>query len=173
LVAAFNNVDRGGDRILPGAFTKSLAEWRASRQRIPIIWHHKAGDPSTIIGSADPAQSHETPEGLVLIGRLNIERSAAAAQVRDLLMNGDLAGWSFGYGVKRSRKAAGGVTELLQLDLLEAGPTPMPMNRCAHTLSVKGEQMPEPEAPPAARSRRAPRWGTPRSSARVLRGGPP
>jgi hypothetical protein len=98
-----------------------------------------------IIGSADPERSHETPEGLVLVGRLNIERSAAAAQVRDLLMNGDMSGWSFGYGVKRSREAAGGVTELLQLDLLEAGPTPMPMNHSARTLSVKGEEVPEPE----------------------------
>jgi HK97 family phage prohead protease len=145
LVAAFGNVDRGGDRILPGAFTQSLADWRASGQRIPIIWHHKASDPSMIIGSADPAQSYETPEGLVLVGRLNIDRSAAAAHVRDLLMSGDVSGWSFGYGVKRSRKAAGGVTELLQLDLLEAGPTPTPMNRSARTVSVKGEQVPEPE----------------------------
>jgi HK97 family phage prohead protease len=104
-----------------------------------------------IIGSADPAKSHETPEGLVLVGRLNIERSAAAANIRDLLMNGDVNGWSFGYAVKRRRAAAGGVTELLELDLLEAGPTPMPMNRSARTVSVKGEQVPhdDPDRAPS------------------------
>jgi HK97 family phage prohead protease len=142
LVAAFGNVDRGKDRIMPGAFAKSLADWRASGKRLPIIWHHLAGDPSMIIGSADPAQSHETDAGLVLSGRLNIERSAAAGQIRDLLKSGDVSGWSFGYAVKRQRAAPGGVTELLELDILEAGPTPMPMNTAAHTISVKGEQVP-------------------------------
>ena len=151
LVAAFGNVDRGKDRIMPGTFTKSLADWRASGKRIPIIWHHLAGDPSMIIGSADPEKSHETHAGLVLSGRLNIERSAAAAQIRDLLKNGDVSGWSFGYAVKRQRAAAGGVTELLELDLLEAGPTPMPMNTAARTISVKGEQMPhdDPDRAPS------------------------
>ena len=142
LVAAFGNVDRGKDRIMPGAFAKSLADWRASGKRIPIIWHHLAGDPSMIIGSADPEKSHETHAGLVLSGRLNIERSAAAAQIRDLLKSGDVSGWSFGYAIKRQRAAPGGVTELLELDILEAGPTPMPMNTAAHTISVKGEQVP-------------------------------
>jgi HK97 family phage prohead protease len=145
LVAAFGNVDRGKDRILPGAFARSLDDWRASGKRIPIIWHHLATDPSMIIGSADPAKSHETPEGLVLVGQLNIDRSAAAAQIRDLLKNGDVSGWSFGYAIKRQRAAAGGVTELLELDILEAGPTPMPMNTAARTISVKGEEVPEPE----------------------------
>jgi Escherichia/Staphylococcus phage prohead protease len=149
LVAAFGNVDRGKDRIMPGAFTKSLEDWRASGRRIPVIWHHLATDPSMIIGSADPALSHETPEGLVLVGRLNVERSAAAGQIRDLLKNGDVSGWSFGYNVKRRRAAPGGVTELLELDILEAGPTPMPMNTAARTLSVKGEQVPEPDKQPS------------------------
>ena len=30
LVAVFNNIDKGGDRIVPGAFTKTLAEWHAA-----------------------------------------------------------------------------------------------------------------------------------------------
>ena len=151
LVAAFGNVDRVKDRIMPGAFTKSLADWRASGKRIPVIWHHLATDPSMIIGSADPTKSHETDAGLVLVGRLNIERSAAAAQIRDLLKSGDVSGWSFGYAVKRQRAAAGGVTELLELDILEAGPTPMPMNTAARTISVKGEQMPhdDPDRAPS------------------------
>jgi HK97 family phage prohead protease len=149
LVAAFGNVDRGKDRIMPGAFTKSLEDWRASGRRIPVIWHHLATDPSMIIGSADPALSHETPEGLVLVGRLNVERSAAAGQIRDLLKNGDVSGWSFGYNVKRRRAAPGGVTELLELDILEAGPTPMPMNTAARTISVKGEPVPEPGKQPS------------------------
>jgi hypothetical protein len=37
LVAVFNNVDRGGDRIMPGAFTKTLTEWCASGDPVPVI----------------------------------------------------------------------------------------------------------------------------------------
>src|SRR4051812_39383926 len=36
-VAVFNNVDKGGDRILPGAFEKTLAQWQASGDPIPVI----------------------------------------------------------------------------------------------------------------------------------------
>ena len=35
LVAVFNNVDKGGDGIMPGAFTKTLAAWRASGDPVP------------------------------------------------------------------------------------------------------------------------------------------
>ena len=45
LVAAFNNVDRGGDVIRPGAFKKTLARWRSSGKRIPVVWSHRVQRP--------------------------------------------------------------------------------------------------------------------------------
>jgi hypothetical protein len=48
LVAVFNNIDKGGDRILAGAFTKTLAAWRASGDPVPVIWSHEWGRPIPI-----------------------------------------------------------------------------------------------------------------------------
>jgi hypothetical protein len=52
LVAVFGNVDKGGDRIMPGAFTKTLAAWRASGDPVPVIWSHDWNTPDAHIGVA-------------------------------------------------------------------------------------------------------------------------
>jgi hypothetical protein len=52
LVAVFGNVDKGGDRIMPGAFTKTLAAWRASEDPVPVIWSHDWNTPDAHIGVA-------------------------------------------------------------------------------------------------------------------------
>jgi phage head maturation protease len=104
---------------------------------------------ATQLGSADPAKSYETPDRVVLVGRLNIENSAVASHVRDLLKNGEINGWSFGYKVIRQRRAKD-ATELLQLDINEAGPCVSPANRRTRTLGVKSEQLPqEPDKVPS------------------------
>ena len=36
IVAVFNNIDRYGDKIIPGAFADSLAEWQAKGRPIPV-----------------------------------------------------------------------------------------------------------------------------------------
>ena len=149
LVAIFGNVDRGGDRIVRGAFAKSLDAWRESGNRIPIVWSHQYDHPAMVIGSADPMQSKETDEGLLLVGQLNLD-SPVAHHVRDLLRNGDINGWSFGYKTIRERKAADGANELLEVEIGEAGPCIIPMNAATRTVTVKGEQPePQPERVPS------------------------
>lgn len=54
--AAGGAVDRVKDRIVPGAFEKTIAQWRASGKRIPVHWDHR-GDAANVIGSIDPAPS--------------------------------------------------------------------------------------------------------------------
>lgn len=54
LVAVFDNVDGQGDRVLDGAFQKSLQEWRLSGAPIPVIWQHQWQNPNAHIGFADP-----------------------------------------------------------------------------------------------------------------------
>jgi HK97 family phage prohead protease len=105
VVASFGaEPDRQGDVIHRGAFTASLARWRASGQRIPVVWSHQTGDPSMVIGSADPVKSHETSEGLLLVGKLNVFDSPTAAHVRDLLK--DAARSAGGRSASRSCAAA-------------------------------------------------------------------
>jgi HK97 family phage prohead protease len=148
-VVATYDVDRANDRIVPGAFDVSLTRWRQSGKQIPIVWSHESGNPAMVVGSADPMASRETSAGLVLSGKLNIDNSAVADHVYDLLADGSIDDWSFGYTVQRERKAAGGITELLQVDLLEAGPCVAGCNPATHTVSVKG-------SPPERREPRRP-----------------
>jgi len=44
------DVDSVGDRIIPGAFAKTLDEWKASGDPIPVVWSHKSDDPEYHIG---------------------------------------------------------------------------------------------------------------------------
>ena len=64
LVASYGTVDRANDRIVYGAFAKSLERWRASDRRVPIVWSHEVSTPSMIVGSANPADCFETELGL-------------------------------------------------------------------------------------------------------------
>lgn len=68
LVSVFGNVDHGGDRVMPGAFTKSLARWEASGDPIPVIWNHAWDNPAAHIGKVNPSDAVETAEGLVVMG---------------------------------------------------------------------------------------------------------
>ena len=56
LVAVFGNVDRAGDLIVPGAFTKSLADWATRGRPIPVIFSHEWDNLDAFIGQVLVAQ---------------------------------------------------------------------------------------------------------------------
>jgi HK97 family phage prohead protease len=143
LVSVFGNVDRNGDRVLPGAFTKSVERWRASGRPIPVIWSHEHRDPEAYIGEVDPADVKETDRGLVVAGRLDIETSETAAQVFDLLQRGRVKDWSFAYEVTDSdlvREDSQMVRNVREVELFEVGPTLVGANAATATLSVASAQ---------------------------------
>lgn len=128
LGAAFGNVDLGGDRIVPGAFRKTLAE-RGDRP-IPMLMCHDAKRP---LGAWSKAR--ETAQGLEVEGRLTLEApegKAALALARD----GALSGLSIGYLPGR-HGFVGEVRELHEIKLLEISLTPLPMNEAARVHTVK------------------------------------
>ena len=45
LVSVFGNVDRGGDRVMPGAFAKTLGEWRREGRPDPDHLEPHVGEP--------------------------------------------------------------------------------------------------------------------------------
>jgi uncharacterized protein len=51
IVSVFNNVDAYGDVVLPGAFTKTIADWAASPDTLPVLWSHRMDDPTYNIGA--------------------------------------------------------------------------------------------------------------------------
>lgn len=136
VVAVFGNVDHGGDRIEPGAFTKSLDEWRQRGRSVPVLWSH---DKETVpIGVVSDAR--ETPEGLRVKARLFVDDNPLAKSVHAAMKGGALEEFSFGYGVRekkdtveRGRK----VRVLKDLHLGEVSPVFAGMNPATRLVGVK------------------------------------
>jgi HK97 family phage prohead protease len=140
IVSAFGNVDTYGDRVMPGAFTDTLAEWEAKGAPIPVLWSHMSQDPDYHIGYVEKAE--ERPEGLWVQARLDLE-GPKAQQVYRLLKGKRVTQFSFAYDVIDGAevKADGGngnsVYELRKLKLYEVGPTLIGVNQETELLAVK------------------------------------
>lgn len=139
LVAVFNNVDSVGDRILPGAFAKTLQKWQGTGDPIPVIWSHKHDDPMAHIGTVQPSDMVETDRGLVVRGRLDIADNPMAKQVHRLMKQRALKEFSFGYRVPKGgeKRAKDGANELSEIDLIEVGPTLKGANPATELHAVK------------------------------------
>lgn len=139
-VAIFHNVDRGGDRILPGAFDATLKQWRDQGDPIPIILSHDWNNPWSHIGYVDPHDLEPTGKGLLVKkGILDIGDNDVARQVHKLMKRRSLREFSFGYTVPSGgeRRTKEGVNELSALNLVEVGPTLKGMNPKTELHGVK------------------------------------
>lgn len=134
LVSVFGNVDLVGDRVMPGAFGKSLARWKTSGDPIPVIWSHSWDDPFAHIGYVTSAV--ETAAGLQITGKNDVAKPFAA-QVHDLLTARRVKGMSFAYDVISEKTGKDGANELDELDLIEVGPTLKGANPDAQLVSAK------------------------------------
>lgn len=133
IVAVFGNVDRVGDKIMPGAFTKSLETWAERERPIPVIFSHNWDDLDAHIGHV--IEAAEVDEGLYVKGQLDIEEDFARKVWRKM-SQGLLADFSFAYDEIDS-KWIDDVHELHELDILEVGPTLVGANPATHLLNVK------------------------------------
>lgn len=137
IVSVFGNVDTYGDKVLPGAFTDTLAEWGAKGDPIPVLWSHRSEDPDYHIGHV--VEAKETEAGLWVRGQLDLE-SAKAAQVYRLLKGRRVTQFSFAYDVLDGAmvEAEGEkFYELRKLKLYEVGPTLIGVNQQTELLGVK------------------------------------
>jgi uncharacterized protein len=133
-IAAAYTVDRVKDRIVPGAFEKTIAQWQASGKRIPLHWDHR-GDAANVIGSIDPAGTREVDLGLYVEGKLDLHDSEVAREAWRSMKN-DAVSLSFGYVTLKTRKR-GGISDLLELDLFEISIVPSPANPQTRILEMK------------------------------------
>jgi HK97 family phage prohead protease len=134
VVSVFGVVDRVGDRVMPGAFEGTLDRWKASGDPIPVVWSHAWDDVYAHIGAVLDAE--ERPAGLWVKARLDLDQHVAA-QVFRLLAERRVREFSFAYDVLREKSAAGGANELLELDLIEVGPTLKGVNPATQLLATK------------------------------------
>ena len=136
LVSIFGNVDLVGDRVVKGAFAKSIEKWKNSDDPIPVILSHDWGDPWKHIGVVEDIS--ETEAGLRAVYTLDIDDNPVAKQIYKLMKRRSLKEHSFAYGRDvRERAAKDGANELLELDIIEIGPTLKGANPATELLAVK------------------------------------
>lgn len=137
LVSVFGNEDSVGDVVMPGAFTKTLADWQAKGDPIPVIWSHDWSDPFSHIGHVVKAE--ETPDGLQVTGQIDLD-NPKAEQVYRLLKGRRVTQFSFAYDIEDAAPAeqdGNDVFQLKQLKLHEVGPTLIGANQETELLAAK------------------------------------
>lgn len=149
LVSVFGNVDLQGDRVIPGAFTKSLETWRSSGDPIPVLFNHDWSDPFNHIGAVQDAK--ETEKGLLVKGRLDLT-NPNAAQIHKLMKQRLLKEFSFSYDIEDEARAKDGANELRQIHLIEVGPTLKGANPATQLLTVKADTADELNGAKAGRT---------------------
>lgn len=132
-VSIFGNVDYHGDRIRAGAFEGSLARWKASGDPIPVIFSHQWDNLDAHIGEVLEIEEHPPGDSRLpveiranggLWSRFQIDMDEDfASRVAKKLTKRTLREFSFAYDVLEEERATDGVNELVELDLLEEGPT--------------------------------------------------
>jgi uncharacterized protein len=134
--SVFGNVDSYGEKVLPGAFVKSLATHKREGTSVLMLWNHDTHQP---IGVWEDLA--EDAKGLWGKGRLLLEIQRAK-EVQTLMRNKAIGGLSIGYrevDVDDDK----GVRLLKELNLYEISPVTFPANRRARIEAVKSERMDE------------------------------
>jgi hypothetical protein len=132
--STFQNVDLGGDKVVRGAFKRTLAQ---SGGKVPVLWMH-----STPIGVG--IEAAEDTKGLYVKGQL-VMTVKQAQEARDLTAAGAIKSMSIGYRIPKDGWDMDGDVRLLKdIDLIEYSLVTFPMNPRAELRRMKGiEEMTE------------------------------
>lgn len=132
----FNNVDLHNDRILPGAFEKTLNRHKQRGSMPAMLWQHKMSD---VVGIYDDMT--EDDMGLQLSGRLLIgENIPEADKAYALMKNKAVRGMSIGFNIPKGGESFNKedeVWEIKEVDLVEVSIVTYPANPEAQIQSVK------------------------------------
>lgn len=147
IVSVFGNVDYSGERVMPGFFAKSLDQWRASGDPIPVIFSHQWDNLDAHVGvvlearellAGDPMLPPDLigNGGLYIKGQLDIAEPFAGRLWQKMTARA-IREFSFAYDVTKARPGAGGALDLLEGDLIEVGPTLKGMNPATELIGAK------------------------------------
>lgn len=133
----FGEVDLGGDMVVAGAYTKSLAGLASSNRRVKMLWQHDRDQP---IGVWDDVK--EDGRGLWVKGRIlkDVEKGREALA---LVEAGAMDGLSIGYRPVKANRDAKGVRQLQEVDLWEVSLVTFPMQVTARIDAVKAADFTE------------------------------
>ncbi len=126
----FGETDLGRDRVIKGAFARSIAARKASGIR--MLFQHNPDKP---IGVWEELREDE--KGLFVRGRI-IRDVANGAEVLSLMRSGAIDGLSIGFKTRRSRTdKKSGIREIFEADLWEISVVTFPMLPEARVSQVK------------------------------------
>lgn len=130
--------DSYGDVVARGAFAKTLADWQASGNPIPLLFGHRTDDPRMNLGAVIEAEEDE--RGLKIRARFD-EENEIAQYTRKLVKEGRLTKLSFAYDTLDAAPVvlADGTraNELRELKLYEVSLVPIPANQLTEVIEAK------------------------------------
>lgn len=130
--------DSYGDVVARGAFAKTLADWQASGNPIPMLFGHRTDDPRMNIGSVIEAEEDE--RGLKIRARFD-EENEIAQYTRKLVKEGRLTKLSFAYDTLDAAPVVledgTRANELRELKLYEVSLVPIPANQLTEVIEAK------------------------------------
>ena len=135
--SVFGNVDSYGDRVLPGAFTKTLEDYGDDGAGIPCYWMHRLDDPELNLGST--VKAWEDEKGLRVRVQLDLD-NPKAAHVHKLIKTGRVREMSFAYEVTDGEETDDAF-EIKEVDLFEVSIVPVGANRETELLGVKAREI--------------------------------
>ena len=94
--SVFNNVDAYGDKVIPGAFAKTLAQWGESGAPIPLLFGHQMDDPDMNLGHV--VEAKEDDHGLYVRAQLDLE-NPKSKQVYRMLKGRRINQMSYAYDI--------------------------------------------------------------------------
>jgi uncharacterized protein len=129
--SVFGNLDRTGDIMMPGAFTKSLKDRGADQ--ICFLWNHDTKEAP--IGAL--VDLHENKRGLWFKAEMPKDDTFVSGRVMPQLRRKGLKGVSIGYQAReKERRSSDGARLLKRVDLFEISLTSMPANPLAEIETV-------------------------------------
>lgn len=130
--STFLNVDRGRDKVMPGAFKRTIARHQAKNRPVRMYYQH---DNKEIIGGFSAFKMREDTKGLYVEGEINLQVQKGR-EVYSLAQQGVLTDFSIGYSVV-DFDISDGVRELKEVELWEVSVVSEPMNPEANITEVK------------------------------------
>lgn len=127
----FGNVDSYGDVVAHGAFTRTLADAKASGRMPAMLWQHNQDEPIGVW-----TEMREDEKGLYVKGQ--IAQTQRGREALELIKMGALSGLSIGYStVASDYDTSKEIRVLTDLDLWEVSPVTFPANDKARITSAK------------------------------------
>ena len=125
--STFDNIDFGGDKIVKGAFLKTISKNR----NIPILWQHDRHEP---IGVYEELK--EDDHGLFVRGKMPKDDTFVAGRVIPQMKVGSITKMSIGYSATDVEYNKD-VRMLKEVELFEASLVTFPMNDKAEITALK------------------------------------